>query len=288
MSILMEVNNLNKKIGDLNLSDINLKIEPGYIVGLLGVNGSGKTSLIKTILNLYKKDTGVININGFSMETNEKAAKNEIGFVLDEDVFEETMSVLTNAKIFGSLYDNFNENLFKEFCKNFNIPLNKKLGKLSTGLKVRFQLAFSLAHDAKLFIMDEPTAGLDPLFRKELINYMQQIVEDGSRSVLFSTHITEDLDQVGDYIILINNGKVYLDLSKEELKDKYKILQGGKSEIEKLDKNKITYREYGEYYSFAFVEEEKDEVYEGLKKKTPTLEEIMYCLDKGGYAKCLK
>ncbi|MBS6185129.1 MAG: ATP-binding cassette domain-containing protein, partial [Clostridium celatum] len=82
MSILMEVNNLNKKIGDLNLSDINLKIEPGYIVGLLGVNGSGKTSLIKTILNLYKKDTGVININGFSMETNEKAAKNEIGFVL--------------------------------------------------------------------------------------------------------------------------------------------------------------------------------------------------------------
>ena len=288
MSILMEVNNLNKKIGDLNLSDINLKIEPGYIVGLLGVNGSGKTSLIKTILNLYKKDTGVININGFSMETNEKAAKNEIGFVLDEDVFEETMSVLTNAKIFGSLYDNFNENLFKEFCKNFNIPLNKKLGKLSTGLKVRFQLAFSLAHDAKLFIMDEPTAGLDPLFRKELINYMQQIVEDGSRSVLFSTHITEDLDQVGNYIILINNGKVYLDLSKEELKDKYKILQGGKSEIEKLDKNKIIYREYGEYYSFAFVEEEKDEVYEGLKKKTPTLEEIMYCLDKGGYAKCLK
>ena len=262
MSILMEVNNLNKKIGDLNLSDINLKIEPGYIVGLLGVNGSGKTSLIKTILNLYKKDTGVININGFSMETNEKAAKNEIGFVLDEDVFEETMSVLTNAKIFGSLYDNFDEILFKEFCKNFNIPLNKKLGKLSTGLKVRFQLAFSLAHDAKLFI-----------------NYMQQIVEDGSRSVLFSTHITEDLDQVGDYIILINNGKIYLDLSKEELKDKYKILQGGKSEIEKLDKNKIIYREYGEYYSFAFVEEEKDEVYEGLKKKTPTLEEIMYCLD---------
>lgn len=288
MSILMELNNLNKKIGDLNLSDINLKIESGYIVGLLGVNGSGKTSLIRTILNLYKKDNGVININGFSMEINEKEAKNQIGFVLDEDMFEETMSVISNAKIFGSLYDNFDENLFKEFCKNFNIPLNKKLGKLSTGLRVRFQLAFALAHDAKLFIMDEPTAGLDPLFRKELINYMQQIVEDGSRSVLFSTHITEDLDQVGDYIILINNGKIYFNLSKEELKDKYKILQGGKNQIDKLDTTNIIYREYGEYYSFAFVEDEKDEVYEGLKKKTPTLEEIMYCLDKGGYDKCLK
>ena len=207
--MLMEVNNLCKKIGNLNLNDINLKIEPGYIVGLLGVNGSGKTSLINTILNLYKRDNGEVIINGFSMEFNEKSAKNQIGFVLDEEMFEETMSVLNNAKIFGSLYDNFDENLFKEFCKNFNIPLNKKLGKLSTGLKVRFQLAFALAHDAKLFIMDEPTAGLDPLFRKELINYMQQIVEDGSRSVLFSTHITEDLDQVGDYIILINNGKIY-------------------------------------------------------------------------------
>ena len=190
--MLMEVNNLCKKIGNLNLNDINLKIEPGYIVGLLGVNGSGKTSLINTILNLYKRDNGEVIINGFSMEFNEKSAKNQIGFVLDEEMFEETMSVLNNAKIFGSLYDNFDENLFKEFCKNFNIPLNKKLGKLSTGLKVRFQLAFALAHDAKLFIMDEPTAGLDPLFRKELINYMQQIVEDGSRSVLFSTHITED------------------------------------------------------------------------------------------------
>ena len=215
--MLMEVNNLCKKIGNLNLNDINLKIEPGYIVGLLGVNGSGKTSLINTILNLYKRDNGEVIINGFSMEFNEKSAKNQIGFVLDEEMFEETMSVLNNAKIFGSLYDNFDENLFKEFCKNFNIPLNKKLGKLSTGLKVRFQLAFALAHDAKLFIMDEPTAGLDPLFRKELINYMQQIVEDGSRSVLFSTHITEDLDQVGDYIILINNGNVYFNLIKEEL-----------------------------------------------------------------------
>lgn len=98
MSILMEVKNLNKKIGDLNLSDINLKIEPGYIVGLLGVNGSGKTSLIRTILNLYKKDNGIININSFSMEINEKEAKNQIGFVLDEEMFEETMRYLTMLK----------------------------------------------------------------------------------------------------------------------------------------------------------------------------------------------
>lgn len=168
--MLMEVNNLCKKIGNLNLNDINLKIEPGYIVGLLGVNGSGKTSLINTILNLYKRDNREVIINGFSMEFNEKSAKNQIGFVLDEEMFEETMSVLNNAKIFGSLYDNFDENLFKEFCKNFNIPLNKKLGKLSTGLKVRFQLAFALAHDAKLFIFYSYYRRFRPSWRLYYIN----------------------------------------------------------------------------------------------------------------------
>lgn len=135
MTMLMELNNLHKEIGNLRLSNINLKLEPGYIVGLLGVNGSGKTSLINTILNLYKKDEGTVIINGFSMESNEKGAKEQIGFVLDENMFEDTMSVKNNGKVFGNLYSKFNEELFKEFCKKFNIPFKKKVGKLSTGGK---------------------------------------------------------------------------------------------------------------------------------------------------------
>lgn len=283
MDALMELDKLEKKIGSLHLNDINLKIEPGYIIGLLGVNGSGKTTLINTILNLYQKDSGVVKINGISMETHEREAKDQIGFVLDENMFEDTMSVISNGRVFGSLYSKFDEELFCKFCEGFGVPLKKKLGKLSSGFKVRFQLAFALSHDAKIFIMDEPSAGLDPVFRKELMGYMQEIVEDGTRSVLFSTHITEDLDEIGDYIVLLKEGRIFFYLSKEELKERYIILQGTKEQIENIKCSHIIYREYGEYHNCAFIEKIEGEDYLGTEVKVPILEDIMYYLEKGGY-----
>lgn len=283
MAALMELYGLEKNIGNLHLNHINIKIEPGYVIGLLGVNGSGKTTLINTILNLYEKDNGIVKINGISMETNEKEAKDQIGFVLDENMFEDTMSVISNGRIFGSLYSKFDEELFLKFCERFKIPLKKKLGKLSTGLKVRFQLAFALSHDAKLFIMDEPSSGLDPVFRKELMGYIQEIVEDGTRSVLFSTHITEDIDQIGDYIILLKEGKIFFYLNKEELKERYIIIQGTKEQIENLKCSYIIYREYGEYHNCAFIEKIEGEDYLGAEVKVPILEDIMYYLEKGEY-----
>lgn len=284
MSYLLEINNLEKKLGNLHLKDINLNLEPGYIMGLIGVNGCGKTTLINTILNIYKKDSGIVKVNGLSMDSNEKEVKDQIGFILDENMFENTMTVIRNSKTFGSLYSKFNKELFFKFCERFDIPLNKKLGKLSTGLKIKFQLAFALSHDAKLFIMDEPSAGLNAAFRKDLIRYMQELVEDGTRSVIFSTHITEDLDQVGDYIALIHDGKLFFNLNKEELKDKYLIISGSKEEIESLTYSKIIYKEYGEYHNAAFIEKVKGEDYKTFKTKVPNIEDIMYYLDKGGYS----
>ena len=194
MDNLLEIKNLNKAIGSLKLTDINLTLEPGYIMGLIGRNGAGKTSLIKTILRLYQKDSGEVFINGHSMDTQERQAKDDIGFVLDESPFEDNLTVETNGKSFGSLYSRYDHALFLKFCSRFEIAPGQKAGKLSKGQKTRFQLAFALSHDAKLFLMDEPSAGLDPLFRRELLGYMQDIVENGTRSILFSTHLTSDLD----------------------------------------------------------------------------------------------
>lgn len=283
MAALLEITGLRKQLDNFQLKDVNLSLEQGYIMGLLGVNGSGKTTLINTILNLYAKDAGEVCVNGFSMDKQERLAKDEIGFVLDTNMFEENLSVWHNAKSFGSLYQRYDDQLFQTFCKNFGVPLNRKVGKLSTGMKTRFQLAFALSHDAKLFIMDEPASGLDPSFRKELVHYMQEIVEDGTRSVLFSTHITEDLEPIGDFITLMKDGKVALTCSMEELRERYLIIQGSKEDIEELPFSKIIYREYGLCRNQAFLRCVKGEDYKGYHTRAPKLDELMYCLEKGGY-----
>lgn len=154
MEALLHVNHLEKNLDEFVLKDVNLTLQPGYIMGLIGVNGTGKTTLIQTILNLYKKDAGDVYVNGYSMEEQEREAKDQVGFVLDKNVFEESLSVWKNAKLFGKLYSRFDEEVFRECCERFQVPLNQKVGKLSTGYQVRFQLAFALSHDAKLFILD--------------------------------------------------------------------------------------------------------------------------------------
>ena len=253
MEYLLEVQHLNKNLNTFALHDISFTLKPGFITGLIGQNGCGKTSLIKTILNLYEKDSGAVFVTGHSMENEEIAAKDQLGVVL-------------------------------EFCRRFDVDPKKKIGKLSKGQKARFQLAFAFSHDAKVFLMDEPAAGLDPLFRKELMGYMQEIVEDGTRSILFSTHITEDLDQIGDYILLMDHGRLILDLTREELADRYLLLHGTKEQLEQLDSQMVVCQNFGEYRNSTLIDSAKAESLHlgALTVTRPSLEDLMYCFHKGG------
>lgn len=284
MDALLKVSHLEKDFDTFQLKNINLTLNPGYIMGLLGVNGTGKTTLISTILNLYTRTRGEVLVDGFSMETQEKEAKDRIGFILDRNMFSDSMTVIGNANAFGKLYSRYDEELFRIFCRHFGVPLKKKLGKLSTGTKIRFQLAFALSHDAKLFIFDEPAAGLDPVFRKELIGYMREIVEDGTRSILMSTHITEDLESVGDYITLMKDGELLYTLTMEELRDRYLIVYGTEKDIRSLPFKYVIYTESGTAHHYAFIKKTTGEAYGQFRTKVPTLEEIMYALEKGEYA----
>ncbi len=326
MNYLLDVQHLDKTLGTFHLHDISFHLKPGYITGLIGQNGCGKTSLVKTILNLYQKDAGNILINGHSMETEEIAAKDRIGVVLDQCLFDEDTKVETNARCFGSLYSRYDHRLFLEFCRRFDVDPKKKVKKLSKGQKTRFQLAFAFSHDANVFLMDEPSAGLDPLFRKELLGYMQEIVEDGTRSILFSTHITEDLDQIGDYILLMDHGHLVLfrkellgymqeivedgtrsilfsthitedldqigdyillmdhghlvlDLTREELADRYLLLHGTREELEKLDSKIIICNQFGQYRNSTLIDSVKADshTYGNLTVTRPSLEDLMCC-----------
>ena len=282
MKPLLKISHLDKQIGTLHLQDISFTLEPGYIFGLIGRNGSGKTSLIRTILNLYHKDSGAINVNGCPMDSMEHEAKDQIGFVLDEFIFEEKLSISANGRYFGSTYSKYDHRLFLQFCERFNLNPKQKTGRLSKGQKTRFQLAFALSHQAKLFIMDEPAAGLDPLFRRELTGYMQELVEDGTRSVLFSTHLTADLDQIGDYIALLDEGRFCFCMDKESLRERFVLLEGTEQQIRSLHSPKILAAVHEQYGSTALAEYPEPSMTEGLAVSCPTLAELLFYLRKGG------
>lgn len=281
MRPLLEISHLDKQIGTLHLADISFTLEPGYIFGLIGCNGAGKTSLIRTILNLYRRDSGSVIVNGFSMDSMEREAKDQIGFVLDEFLFEDKLSLSTNGKLFGSAYTCYNHDLFLKFCSRFGLDPRQKAGRLSKGQKTRFQLAFALSHQAKLFVMDEPAAGLDPLFRRELTGYMQELVEDGTRSILFSTHLTADLDQIGDYIALIDEGRFCFCMDKESLKERFSLLRGTEQEILSLHSPHILAAVHDAHGSTALAEYPDQSLIAGLNVSHPTLAELMYYLRKG-------
>ena len=281
----LELSHISKAYGTKKLiEDFSYIFLKNERVGFIGPNGCGKTSLIKTILNLYEKDSGAVFVTGHSMENEEIAAKDQLGVVLDECLFDADTRVETNARCFGALYSRYDHRLFLEFCRRFDVDPKKKIGKLSKGQKARFQLAFAFSHDAKVFLMDEPAAGLDPLFRKELMGYMQEIVEDGTRSILFSTHITEDLDQIGDYILLMDYGRLILDLTREELADRYLLLHGTKEQLEQLDSQMVVCQNFGEYRNSTLIDSAKAESLHlgALTVTRPSLEDLMYCFHKGG------
>jgi len=296
---MLRVENLNKDLINFALKDISFHLPKGYIMGLIGLNSSGKSSLIKTIINIYHKDSGKIYIDGISIDDDERQAKNLMGIVLDENFYEPNLSAWENARYFGKYFEHYDHDIFLRYCRRFNIDTKKKLKKLSKGQQMKFQIAFALSHEAKLYIMDEPTANLDQAFRLEFMDIMQDLISDGEKSILLATHQTDTLDQIADYITLMDKGRIVFSMSKEVLMDKYILLSGEADKINALPEDLVVHREKGLYRSMALIynpDFEKKEMVKklpgnydgitevpGLSKLRPTIEEIMYFMVKGGF-----
>jgi len=229
MSYVLEINNLRKTYKGFSLKDINIKLEQGYITGFIGANGAGKSTTIKSILNLINRDSGDVKIFNKDNKTNDKELKNKIGVVLDEGYFYEELTLKEMKNIIAPMYSNWDENQFNNYIRRFNLPIDRKISKLSKGMRMKYSIAIALSHNAELFIMDEPTSGLDPIVREELLEILSDIIQEENKTIFFSTHITSDLDKIADYLIIINDGKILLQGAKDEIIEGHRLVKGDKN-----------------------------------------------------------
>jgi len=231
MNNALEVNKLCKDYGDFSLNNISFSLPAGYIMGFVGQNGSGKTTTIRLILNMTARNDGNIRIFGMDNILEEQKIKQGIAVVLDDISFVENWKVYEVEKAVKGFYNNWDSTLFHQYLNSFNLPINKKVKDLSRGMKMKLMLAVAMSHDAKLLILDEPTSGLDPIARDELLEILSEYISDGQRSVLFSTHITSDLEKIADYITLIDNGNIFYTGTKDDLLESFYVIKGGLDEL---------------------------------------------------------
>lgn len=280
---MLKIENLNKNFQTFQLKNINMCIPNGYICGLIGENGAGKSSLIKTIIDMYRKDSGSVFVNGMEFDENEAEIKDILGLVADWLPFDESLSPLATAKTYGGLYSQFDMNLFLEYLDRFRVPKDKKIKKLSRGMKTKFQLALALSHGAELFLFDEPTAGFDTDFRTEFLNICMDIISDGRKTILFSTHLTKDLDKAADYIAFMQNGELLFTESKEKLLDRFIYVQAENYKLKLIPKAAVVYASEGAYGGNALVVNSRRVALDGAyEKRRPTVGELMYGFVKGG------
>ena len=227
MKNILEVKDLRKEFKGFTIDNISFNLEPGYIMGFIGPNGAGKSTTIKLIMNLLKKDGGDIKVFGLDNIKAEKEVKNRIGFVYDENYYYENLTITQMKNIVAGFYSMWDDNAFNKYMKEFDLNPKAKIKTLSKGMKMKFSLAVALSHNADLILMDEPTSGLDPVFRREILDILYNIIQDDKKSIFFSTHITTDLEKIADYITFINQGKIVFSKPKDDVLESYKVVKGG-------------------------------------------------------------
>lgn len=280
MEKIIEVEGLTKKFNKFTLDDVSFHLERGYILGLIGPNGAGKSTTIKLIMNLIKADKGKIKI--FGKDNNYPEIRDKIGFVYDELYIYEDIKVKEAKNIISKFYKHWDDKIFNNLIKKFDLDLNKKIKELSRGMKIKFSIAVALSHNAELLIMDEPTSGLDPINRREVLEILQNYIEDGNRSVIFSTHITSDLDKIADFIVFINNGKIILKGEKDKILESYVLVKGPKDMFKDIKDKLIGFKD-NSFSMEALMDKENIKKLQASKYvfDRATLEDIMFFMTRG-------
>ena len=280
MNEVLRLENVNKKYPTFSLKDVSFSIEPGQIMGFIGRNGAGKTTTLKCIMNLIHFESGKIEAFDTDMTENELENKQRIGFALSELNYYPNKTIRQLMNVTKRFYKNFDEQKFEEVCKLFNLNIDKKLEQLSSGMKVKYSVAIALSHHAELLILDEPTSGLDPVSRDEILDIFREIVRSGERAILFSTHITSDLDKCATNITYIHDGEIVYTGTKKNFVNSYLFVKD-KSMNKSLENDYIAYKELDDRIE-GLISTNKKDVFQGerIEVREPDLEEIMVYLER--------
>ena len=284
MKNAIEIRNLVKNYGDkFTLGEINLDIPSGIIIGLIGENGAGKTTLIKSILNIIRSDKGNIKIFEKDIKINESEIKENIGVVLDNMFFPELLMPKDINSIMKDVYKNWDEQLFNKYLSEFKLKNNQSIKSMSKGMRKKLEIATALSHHPKLLILDEPTSGLDPVVRNDVLDIFLDFIQDEEHTILLSTHITSDLEHIADKIIFINQGKVVLDQSRDDLLDNYGILKCDVDKFDTISKDDIIAYKKNKYDCEILVNDinKIKKKYKDFIVDKITLEELMVLMIKG-------
>lgn len=280
---MLEVKNITKRYKGFTLDNISFQLPKGYIMGYVGQNGAGKTTTINCITGLCSPSEGTITLDGRNVEKDAVSYKEQIGFIGDESYFPKEMNVQDIRRIQKSFYKTFDETKFDELVTKFGLPENTKMEEFSRGMKVKLMFAAALSRETKLLVLDEATNGLDPVMRADVLSLLQEYIADGEHSILFSTHMLEDLEQIADYIIFIHKGKLLLNETKDELLESYVLVKGENSALApELEKKLIglTRQEFG--FSALLKSDDAAYVPKEFVVDKPSIDQIMVYLIKGG------
>lgn len=286
MDPVLDLRGVTKTYPGFTLGDVSFTLPRGYIMGLIGPNGAGKTTVLKAVLDLVRLDRGEIRVFGLDHRREGARARARIGFVHEVPTFYSNLTVERAAGVLARFYRQWDEARFRTLAGEFELPVGKKLGRLSQGMRTRFALALALSHRAELLLLDEPSSGLDPAFRREFLERLSAAIEGGETSVLFSTHITSDLDRVADYVTFLRQGRVVFSQTREEVLESWALVRGGLGLLDTGIRSLLAGVVTGDF-GFVAVTDRVDELRVALKGEAAviepaTLEDVVYYAGRTG------
>lgn len=281
----IELSHINKSFGDFAIRDLNLAVPSGTICGLVGENGAGKSTTIRLLMGALRPDSGSASVQGTDVSSPEfRQVKEDIGVVLDEAYFPESLNAVQVGKIMASTYRRWDQGLYDGYLKRFDLPLSKQFKDFSRGMRMKLAIAVALSHSPKLLVLDEATAGLDPIVRDEVLDIFNEFTREEDHSILISSHILSDLEKLCDYIAFIHQGDLLFCEEKDRLLEEYGILTDSVEQLECLMPEAIVARETSGYGGVRALIR-RDLAPAGFQLEKPTVEDIVLFLVKGAKAK---